>query len=468
MLKAIDEVTWKLEKQGEMKKPAIIIGTKKIVKQIKKDRTLEQLKNVASLPVVKEPVLMPDAHEGYGFPIGTVAAFDAEEGIVSPGGIGYDINCGVRFLKIPISYKEIIEKRRQLGDALYRAIPAGVGKKSKQRLSDKELENIVQYGARYLVENSYGIEKDLLATEEYGAMEGADISKISKRAIERARRQLGTLGAGNHFLEVQAIEQSNGIFGLNEGEVGVMIHCGSRGFGHQICSDYLIEMYKVSKELNIELKDKELVYAPLYRKEAQDYLKAMKGAVNFAFANRQLIMHNVREVFSDIFGIEYEQMELLYDVAHNIAKEEEHLVDGKRRKLLVHRKGATRAFPKGRKELPKMYREIGQPVIIPGSMGTASYILKGEEKGLEVSFGSSCHGSGRTMSRKQAIRMHEGKDIIKELDKNGILVMAHNKNLVSEEAPDAYKDVDEVVKSVSKAGISSVVARLRPLIVVKG
>ncbi|MEM4367326.1 MAG: RtcB family protein [Candidatus Anstonellales archaeon] len=468
----LEEMVWRIKKEGRMKEDALIIASQKLIEKIKADRTLWQLCNVASLPVAGKPAVMPDGHEGYGFPIGGVAAFDIDGGVVSPGGIGYDINCGVRLLLLPVSAEEIRKKAKEFVEVLFAAIPSGVGSEGKLRLGAGEMEQVMEMGAEWGVENGFGEKEDLNKIEEGGKMQGAEPKNVSAQASKRGKNQLGTLGAGNHFIEVQEIEtvmdeKVAERFGLKKGMATIMVHTGSRGFGHQVCSDYLVEMMKAVRRRGIELPDRELVYAPLDEPEAQRYLGAMKAAVNFAFANRQIIAGLAREAFYKVFG-DGGDIPLLYDVAHNIAKEEEHIVDGKKRKLLVHRKGATRAFPKGRPELPSIYKEVGQPVIIPGSMGTASYVLVGQERGLELSFGSSCHGSGRAMSRSKAIEVHRGRNIAGELARAGIYLRAVDQRLIAEEAPGAYKDVDEVVRSVVGAGISKAVARLKPILVVKG
>jgi len=466
---------FEMEREGGMKVPGWVFATPSMLEGMRKDRTLWQLGNVAQLDgIIKAAMLMPDGHEGYGFPIGGVAAFDAESGVISPGGVGYDINCGVRLLATPLEVNEVKPKIREICDRLFVDVPSGVGSEGKLKVTPAELDEVSQNGIDWAIEKGYGRKQDKERTEEHGRMDGADASVVSPTAKKRGKAQIGTLGAGNHFLEVQAVEKifdekSAKAFGLREGMVTVMIHCGSRGFGHQICSDHLESVMGAAKRLNLPMPDRELVYAPLREKEAQNYLKAMKCAVNYAFTNRHVIMHWARESFDSVFGEGTgEKMDLVYDVAHNIAKEEMHLVGGKKRKLLVHRKGATRAFPKGREELPPIYRNAGQPVIIPGSMGTASYVLVGKEHSLELSWGSTCHGSGRTMSRHAAIDRHRGQDVARDLWGRGIYVRATDRQTLAEEAPDAYKNVDEVARSVEEAGLSGIVARLRPLGVVKG
>jgi tRNA-splicing ligase RtcB len=469
-LKEINKATWLMEKEKGMNVPGVIIGTKGIVDGMSRDKTLVQLKNMASLPgIVKNAILMPDGHEGYGFPIGGVAGFDSEEGIVSPGGVGYDINCGVRLLTTQMQLREIQENKKELMDMIFKEVPSGLGSESSERVSVEELDLVADIGIDWAIEKDYATEKDKERIEEYGQMTGSDPMKTTPTAKARGRRQLGTLGAGNHFLELQYVEkivypEIAKDFGLFENQVVVMIHTGSRGYGHQIASDYINRIMK--EGLPKDIADPELAYAKLGTEIADDYISAMKCAVNFAFVNRQMITHNIRHAFSRVFG--NEELELLYDVAHNIAKFENHVIEGKKRKLLIHRKGATRAFPKGREELPSVYANTGQPVIIPGSMGTSSYVLVGEEKGLDVSFGSTCHGAGRALSRHQAIREFTSESVIEQLGKSSIYYRSDSKKAAAEEAPGAYKDIDEIVKSVETAGISRIVAKLRPIGVVKG
>jgi len=474
-LKKREEGTWEIEKEGKMNVPGIVFANDTLISTMGKDRTFQQLKNVAMLPgILNYALLMPDGHEGYGFPIGGVAAFDIENGVISPGGVGYDINCGVRLISTPIKKEEAKKKMKELIAALFKNVPSGVGSKGKIKLKERELEDAVVRGIDWAIENGYGREEDKERTEENGKIEGADPTFVSKKAKSRGLPQFGTVGAGNHFVEVQEIEkiflpEIGKKFGLEEGNIAIMIHCGSRGFGHQVCDDYLREMLAASRKYNIQLPDPELCCAPIQSIEAQKYLKAMRCAINYAFNNRHIIMHWVRETFDEIFGKgTSDEMKLVYDVCHNIAKFEEHIVDGQKKTLCVHRKGATRAFAKGRVELPSYYRDIGQPVLIPGSMGTASYVLLGKEGAMRKSWGSSCHGSGRAMSRSKAIHTWSGKQIEKELAEKGIMVKATEYELLAEEAPLAYKNVDEVVASVQLAGLSDIVAKLKPIGVVKG
>jgi len=423
-----------------MRVPAYIVANDKLFDGMKKDKTIAQLKNVAGLEgIVKHAILMPDGHEGYGFPIGGVAAFDAETGLVSPGGVGYDINCGVRLLTTQLAVEQVRPKIRELCDKLFVNVPSGVGSESRLKLSHDELDDAVTRGVKWAIEKGYGNKKDMEHCEEYGCMNGAEPSKVTPTAKKRGKTQFGTLGAGNHFLEIQSIEnifdeKVAQAFGLEKGKICIMIHCGSRGYGHQICTDNIGPLLELARKKNLWLPDKELVYAPIESEEAQTYLAGMKCAVNFAFTNRHIIAHWVRETFDQVFGKGTgNDMHMVYDVAHNIAKVEEHEVNGEKRSLIVHRKGATRAFPAGRVELPDSYRAIGQPVLIPGSMGTASYVLVGKQKGLEVSWGTTCHGAGRTMSRGEAIRTHNGKQLAQDLwSKNNIYVRATDPKVVAE------------------------------------
>ena len=476
MLKKIGDAVWEVEKEGAMNVSGLIFGTDKLIGGLGRDRTMKQLKNVAALPgIVGNAILMPDGHEGYGFPIGGVAAFDPEEGgVVSPGGVGYDINCGVRLLRTGMKLEDVRPKIKELVEALFKNVPSGVGAKGRLRLEKSQFEYAITNGAQFALEQGMGRKEDLLSCEEYGKIDGADPFVVSDMAKKRGAPQFGTLGAGNHFLEVQYIEKTKDekaakAFGLAAGEVTVLVHTGSRGFGHQVCDDSLRTMLRAAEKYNITLPDRELCCAPLDSKEAEEYFKAMRCAVNFAFCNRQVMTHWVRESFDAVFGNgTSDHVDVVYDVCHNIAKYESHKVGGTTKRVCVHRKGATRAFAKGRKEIPQKYRSIGQPVIIPGSMGTSSYVLVGREKGMELAFGSSCHGAGRAMSRKAAIELLGNTDVAGNLAKRGILVRATEPRLVAEEAPEAYKDVDEVVKSVEQAGISDIVARLIPIGVVKG
>jgi tRNA-splicing ligase RtcB len=429
--------------------------------EICRDRSLEQIVNVATLPGIQRAALaMPDVHEGYGFPVGGVAAFDREEGIISPGGIGYDINCGVRLLRTSLQKEDVQPLIADLGQALFDAVPSGVGRGGRLDLKGVDLDLVLQKGAERMRELGYATEDDLLHIESGGVLAGADSSLVSAFAKARGRDQLGTMGAGNHFVEVGYVEtifdtEAGAKLGLSEGQVTVLIHTGSRGLGHQVATDYIRLMNRVMPSSGITIPDRELACAPFASKEGQEYFAAMNAAANFAWANRQFITHEVRQAFAQVFRKEVPELSVVYDVAHNIAKIEKYKVDGKTRELVVHRKGATRAFP-------------GDPVLIPGSMGTASYVLLGGERSLEVSFGSSCHGAGRRMSRTQAARETDAQMLREGLFAQGIMIKAGSRRGIAEEAPFAYKDVDEVVNVIHEAGIATKVARLRPLVVVKG
>jgi len=470
-LKKISKNVYEIPKEGKMNVIGTIYASEKLLENIKKDKTLEQVKNVACLPgIIKASIALPDSHQGYGFPIGGVAAFDMDTGVISPGGVGYDINCSVRLLRTNLKKQDILEKQREIVEALYRKIPSGVGRGSSFNISKQELNKVLEGGARYVVEKlKLGVKEDYENTEERGCMEKADASKVSERAIKRGIGQLGTVGAGNHFLEIQYVDdiydkKAAKIFGLEENQIIMMIHCGSRGLGHQVASDYIQAM---ENEYGFKgLSDRELVNAPIKSKLGKEYFSAMACAANFAFANKQIITHWVREEMKSFFP--EIKIEVIYDVCHNIAKFEEHVIDGKKQMVCVHRKGATRAFGPGRREIPSAYREIGQPVLIPGSMGTASYILIGTKRAEELTWGSTVHGAGRVQSRTHALENLRGEEIKKELNKKGIEVKAGSWKSLAEEAPQAYKDIDEVVETVSELGISKKVARLRPLVVIKG
>ena len=470
-IKKISKNIYEIPKQGKMNVPGIIYASDKLFESIKQDnKTLEQVKNVACLPgILKASIALPDAHQGYGFPIGGVAAFDLDKGIISPGGVGYDINCGIRLLKTNLTKKDILKKQQEIVEGLYRKIPSGVGRGSKFQITRQELGKILEGGAKHMVEKGYGVKEDYLHMEEEGCMSGASASKVSEKAIKRGIGQLGTLGAGNHFLEVQYVEEIFDkeiakVIGLKKDQITIMIHCGSRGLGHQVASDYI-------KKMEIEygfsnLPDRELINAPIKSRLGKDYISAMASAMNFAFANRQLITHWVREEINYIFP--NTNIQTVYDICHNIAKFEEHKINGKNEMVCIHRKGATRSFGKGRKEIPVAYKQIGQPVMIPGSMGTASYLLVGTKKSEEISFGSCAHGAGRVKSRSLALRTIKGEEIKKQLSKKGIKVKSGSWKSLAEEAPEAYKDIEEVVKVVDELGISKKVARLKPLAVIKG
>lgn len=478
-LKQQDEFRWWLDKSARerMKVGAKIIATRKIIDTLE-DAAVEQLTNVATLPGIVEPVLaMPDAHWGYGLPMGAVGAFDAEEGVISAGCTGFDINCGVRLIRSNLTVEEVERKLIQLMDELFNRVPAGVGSKGKIRLGSNQFDDVLRTGAQWAIDNGYGVPADLVHCEEGGSMEGAAINapQITEKARRRGQPQLGTLGAGNHYLEVQKVnkifDQSVAkVFGLEEGKAAVMLHCGSRGFGHQVATDYLERMERAVKKYNIWLPDRQLVCAPANSPEGQDYYAAMKAAVNYAFCNRQVMTHWIRQAFETVFGQDWETLglHLVYDVTHNICKFESHEVNGSKRDLYVHRKGATRAFGPGHPMLPDEYRSIGQPVLIGGSMGTASYVLIGTNQAMKETFGSTCHGAGRAMSRTAAIRRYHGRDIKAGLEKKGKVIRSTGTKILAEEAPNAYKDVHIVVDSVHGADISRKVASQVPLGVVKG
>ena len=470
MIKKISKNVYGLLKEGCMNVPGIVYASEKILEDIKKDKTLEQVKNVACLPgILKNSITLTDAHQGYGFSIGGVAAFDLDEGIISPGGVGYDINCSVRLLKTNLTKKDVLSKQKEISDKLNKKIPSGVGRGSPFQMTKEELKNVLEGGSKYLVGKGYGVKEDYLHTEEEGHMEEADSSKISERALRRGIGQLGTLGAGNHFLEISFVDEIFDkkiakTFGLKKDQAMIMIHCGSRGLGHQIASDYIKKMENKYGFKN--LPDRELINAPIKSKLGKDYYKAMCCAVNFAFANKQLITYWIREEMKKIFS--NCKTDVVYDVSHNIAKFEEHIVNGKKKKVCVHRKGATRSFGPGRVEIPKDYRKVGQPVLIPGTMGTSSYVLVGTKKAEELTWGSTVHGAGRIMSRSKAIYNIKGEDTKRKLEKKGIEVTSSSFKSLAEESPEVYKDIEEVVDVVHDLGISKKVARLKPLIVIKG
>jgi tRNA-splicing ligase RtcB len=479
-IEKIDEYSWRIPKSFRlgMRVPGRIFADEPLIEKIKTDRTLNQCANVAHLPgIYKYAVTLPDGHEGYGFPIGGVAATDYEEGVLSPGGVGYDINCGVRLLTTNLSESDIRPYLAALTTAIFRNVPSGLGSSRKDfRLNLHELERLITEGVSWAVEKGLGRPKDMEHCEEGGCMEGANPDKVSARAKQRGLPQSGTLGSGNHFLEIGKVDRIYDkkvakTFGVtNEGQVTVLIHCGSRGFGHQTCSDYLRVMERAVQKYNISLPDRELACAPATSNEAQDYYQAMACAVNYAFVNRQVITHWVRQSFEEVLKRPSDEfgLDLVYDVAHNIAKIEEHTVDGKRVKVYTHRKGATRCFPPDHKDVPADYRSVGQPVIIPGSMGTSSWLLVGTHKAMELSFGSTAHGAGRMLSRSAAKRRFWGGDIQKDLEGRGIAVRAASSVILAEEADLAYKNVDKVVEVSDKAGIATRVVRLVPMGVVKG
>ena len=477
----ISDTVWELpttSKQG-MRVPARIIATEKLLREMD-EAVVDQITNVATLPgITKYALCMPDGHFGYGFPIGGVAAMDVKEGgVISPGGIGFDINCGMRLATTNLTLDDVQPRLKEIVDLLFERVPAGVGSHGFLKISRDEFREVVEQGARWCVRNGYGWEEDLDLTEENGCIAGADASKISERAIDRGHNQIGTLGSGNHYLEVQVARSNDRRdgdlakkFGITiPNQIVVMFHCGSRGFGHQVATDYLQKFLKVMEsEYGIKVLDRELACAPLESPEGRDYFAAMKCGLNMSFANRQVIMHRIREVFSKVFGRSAEDlgMHMVYDVAHNTAKLEKHIVDGEEKALLVHRKGATRAFGPGHPEVPERYRDVGQPVIIGGSMETGSYLLVGTSSGAQTFF-STAHGSGRTMSRAKARKQWNGKQLQRDLETRGIYVRSNSWAGLAEEAGAAYKDIDEVIAATDLAGISKPVARFTPIGNVKG
>ena len=478
-LDRVDECRWRIPrsyKEG-MRVDGIIYADDELIGQVKGDNAPEQVANVAFLPgIVGQSMAMPDIHWGYGFPIGGVAATDPDaDGVVSPGGVGYDINCGVRLVRTNLTRDDVQPAMAPLIETLFKKVPCGVGKGGRIRLSRSEERQLCAEGAAYIVRKGYGRHEDVDHTEARGCLDGADPDLISDRAYQRGAGQVGTLGSGNHFIEVQVVdrvfdEDAARVFGLELGGVAVMIHSGSRGFGYQVCDEYVHSLVRTARQYKIALPDRQLACAPVHSPEGQRYLGAMRCAANYAWANRQALLHLVREAFASFFKTSDRQlgMDLIYDVAHNIAKLEHHTVEGVERLLCVHRKGATRAFPPGHAEVPAEYRELGQPVIIPGDMGRNSYLLVGTQRAMDETFGSTCHGAGRRMSRTQARRIAHGRDIAKRLAAQGITVRAPNWKGVAEEQPDAYKDVNAVVDVVHRAGLARRVCRFRPLGVIKG
>ncbi|MBI2205660.1 MAG: RtcB family protein [Candidatus Rokubacteria bacterium] len=444
-----------------MRVPAFVVADAGLMAHLRSDASLQQLANGATLPgIVKGAYAMPDIHQGYGLPVGGVVATDAEHGVISPGAIGFDINCGVRLLATPLAEDAVTPRLRELVDALYRAIPTGVGSKGRLTLDARETAAVMADGARWAVAQGHGLAEDVQRIESDGSLAGAAPDRVSPQAIERGRRQLGTLGSGNHFLEVQVVDEifdaeAAAAFGVRAGQVTVMIHTGSRGLGHQVCTDFLRSTESALKRYGITVPDRQLACAPVDSPEARAYLGAMRAAANFAFANRQVLTHWTRGVLLDVLGVAAADVRVVYDVAHNIAKEEEHDVDGRRRRVFVHRKGATRAFP-------------GQPVIVPGDMGRYSFLLRGSEVAMRETFGSTCHGAGRLMSRTAAVKAARGRRIVDELAARGVHARATGRDALAEEMPEAYKDVKDVVDVVHRFGISTRVARLRPIGVIKG
>ena len=479
ILKKIDDYRWEIPtsyKQG-MTVPGLIFTSEAMLSHIFEEQVFQQVANVACLPgIVQYSLAMPDIHWGYGFPIGGVAATRVEDGVVSPGGVGFDINCGVRLLRTNLTAEEVRPKIDSLIAELFVNIPSGLGSAGKIRVNEKELNEVLVRGSPWAIEKGYGEAQDILVTEESGCMKRANPDKISSKAKKRGSPQLGTLGSGNHFLEVEAVDEiydqeAAAVMGINAvGQVLVLIHTGSRGFGHQVCTDYIRLLDEAVKRYGISLPDRQLACAPIKSPEGQDYLQAMACAANYAWTNRQCIAHWTRESFTKVFGKSQSElgMEQVYDVTHNIAKIEEYTIDGKKHTLCIHRKGATRAFPAGHPDIPDVYKNIGQPVLIPGDMGRCSYILLGTETAMKQSFGSTCHGAGRAQSRSQARRSLKGTDIAKGLAARGITVKAGSMGSLAEEASEAYKDVNEVVDITHNAGISHKVARAIPIGVIKG
>ncbi len=477
-LNKITDYVWEIPAFGRMNVPVRIYADSELLTAIERDNAVQQAMNVAHMPgIVRASLAMPDAHWGYGFPIGGVAAFDAEKGgVISPGGIGFDINCGVRLIRTDLTEQQVRPKIQQLVNELYRQVPCGVGSsKAIRKLTEGELRRVCTEGAAWAVENGFGRPDDLERTEANGALEGADPDALSNRARTRGLPQMGTLGSGNHFIEVDVVsdifdEAAAEAFRVARGQIAIQIHCGSRGFGHQVCTDYLKTMQAATRRYGIEVPDRQLACAPLGSPEADKYFSAMACAANYAWANRQTIFALVTRAFENVIGGDRDSLGLgqVYDVCHNIAKFEEHDVEGERRTLCVHRKGATRAFPPGHPEVPEAYRDVGQPVLIPGDMGTASYLLVGAHRAMAETWGSTCHGAGRMMSRKGAIRKARGRNIKEELRQLGITVRYEGRTTLAEEMPEAYKDVDAVVSVMHEAGITRKVARLQPIGVVKG
>ena len=476
-LQKIREYVWEIPKDGEMNVPARVLASESLLEEISDDRTFEQLKNATYLPGIRKyAVCMPDGHQGYGFPVGGVAGIDAENGCISPGVVGYDINCGVRMIRTNMTYSDIKGQEKELVDALFNATPSGLGGGGVFEGTRDDIDEILADGVKWALREGYAVPEDLAHCEDEGKRPDADPGAVSQKAKDRGKAQVGSLGSGNHFLEVQRVtdifdDEIAGEFGLREDQIVVLIHCGSRGLGHQVCTDYLREIEQAHQGLLNRLPDKELAAAPAGSHLAEEYYGAMCAAINFAWVNRQLLTYQTREVFEDVFGRSWEEMgmELLYDVAHNIAKKETHTVDGKDIELYVHRKGATRAFPAGRPELPPAYADVGQPIIIPGSMGAGSYVLRGGEQSLAETFGSTAHGAGRLMSRTEAKDTYWGEDVQDELrDQQHIYVKANSGATVAEEAPGVYKDVDEVVNVSDALGIGDKVARTYPVCNIKG
>ncbi len=480
-LEQVGEVEWLLPQHGRMHVPGRIYADRSTLEQLRREggeesawSALRQVKHVASMPgIVSAAIALPDVHPGYGFPIGGVGAFDLADGVAVVGGVGFDINCGVRLLRTPFERARIVREIERVGEDLYQTVPAGLGSSGSLRLSMAEIDRVLEEGAAYVVRRGFGTDADLAYTEEGGRMAGADPAVVSALAKQREFKQVGTLGSGNHYLEVQWVErvieaEAAAAYGLSEGQVVVAIHTGSRALGHQIGQDSLKELGAASARYGIDLPDQEMVCAPVSSPEGQRYLAAVAAGANCAFANRQVIAHLVRASLERSLGLPADKVETVYDIGHNNAKVETHVVDGVSRRLLVHRKGATRAFGPGREEVPETYRSVGHPILVGGTMGTASYVMRGTARGMERAFGSGIHGAGRALSRKKAAKKYWGADVIAALRRDGIRVWAHDARGAAEEAPGAYKDVDQVVEAAVASGLTRAVARLRPLVVIKG
>ncbi len=475
-IKKIHDYLWEIPRSGRMLVPGRIYASRKMLKEIIEDKSIDQVVNVAHLPgIQKYSIAMPDIHLGYGFPIGGIAATDTEEGVISPGGVGYDINCGVRLMRTNLTEKDIRPKLRSLVEEHFKYIPAGPGVGGKVKLSDKDYRSFMREGVRWIIEKGWGREDDIEMTEDRGYIPGGNPEAVSRKAYERGRDQLGSLGSGNHFLEIDIVDRIDnpevaGAFGLFKGQVCILIHSGSRGFGHQICTDYINTMIDYMHKHNIELPDKQLACAHIKSREGQDYLSAFSAAVIYAWMNRQIMMQLSRNALCKILKISETDLggNLVYDVSHNIAKMENHHIRGSDKVVCVHRKGATRSFPKGHPGLPEKYKNFGQPVFIPGDMGRFSYVLVGEKKSMDETFGTCCHGAGRLMSRRKALKVGNAKKLIRELNEKGIEIMARGKRTIVEEMPEAYKLVEDVCDVVHNAGIASKVAKLRPVGVIKG
>ncbi len=475
-MRKIDDYRWEVPKIGQMRVPGIIYAGESMIESIQQEEAVKQVANVATLPgIIRASLAMPDIHWGYGFPIGGVAAFDWETGIISPGGVGYDINCGVRLAATLLTVKDVRGKLEELVNAMYRDIPSGVGSTGSIKLTYSEEKKVLKEGSKWALRHGMGQESDIEHTEDFGCMQNADPDTVGDKALERGLRQLGTLGSGNHFVEIGLVEKiydtdTARVFGLFEDQVTLILHTGSRGLGYQVCDDFLSRMTKNVKKLGFEIPDRQLACSMINSHEGTSYFNAMACAANYAWANRQILLHRAREIFQHVLGIGPRNlgMNLVYDVCHNIAKKETHMVDGKKRTVCVHRKGATRAFPPGHESVCEKYRPVGQPILVPGDMGRASYVLAGTEKALEETFGSTCHGAGRVLSRTAALKKSRGRSIQQELEEKGIHVRWTGRSTLGEEMPEAYKDVSQVVDVVHGAGISRKVAKLRPLAVLKG